>query len=616
MSGLLPRKAAGKQHAVGVLSPARATPHGNLASATVDDDDDDGLPLDGGPGILVVDDRRSNLLAFEAALAPLGWGLVAVASGQEALARLLAQDFALIVLDIQMADMDGFETARLIRARKRNRDTAIIFVTGELPDDEAVLRGFELGAVDFLTKPIHPAVLRAKARVFLQLHLRTRKLREAQAHLRDRELPRLYEAERLARGAAEAARTRAEFLGRASAMFASSLEYEETLRSVAAAAVPAVADWCAVDLVDGGSLKSVAVAHADPTKAELARRLRQCCPPVHDARTGAMKVIRTGAPELHAEIPETLLAANLRDSEHLRIAHAMGLRSAMLVPIKNQGATIGAITFVLSGSDRRYTEEDLQTAVQLGERAGVAIANARLYDESTRAVRLNELFSGVVGHDLRNPLASIIATAQLLIGRGAGGPDGQALRRILSSGQRMARMIDQLLDFTRVRAGGGIPADPQPMDFATVAHEVIDELRDAYPGHEIVVDKRGALTGTWDADRLAQLLSNLVSNAVQHGRRDAPVRIDADGTTGDAITLAISNAGAIPPDLVPVVFEPFRGGQHRRDRMSGLGLGLYIAQQIALVHGGTIELMTADPQRTTFTVTLPRLNQRIRSDDR
>ena len=588
-----------------VSSVSEATLDALSSMRIANDDDDDDPAIHDGPPILVVDDHHSNLVAVEAALAPLGRALVVVGSGREALARLLAQDFALILLDIQMPEMDGFATARLIRARKRSRDTAIIFVTGASQQDDAVLRGYQLGAVDFLIKPIHADVLRAKARVFLQLQIRTLKLREAQAHLHERELPRLLEAERIARNAAEAASARAEFLGRASAMFASSLDYENTLRTVASAAVPGIADWCAVDLVEGPAVKSVAVAHMDPAKLELARDLRQRYPAHRDATSGTMNVTRTGKPELYAEVPDALLAAGTRDAEHLRLAKDLGLRSAMVVPIKTHGLSIGAITFVLAESERRYTEEDLRMAVQLGERAGAAITNARLYDEATRAVRLNELFAGVVGHDLRNPLASIMAATELIVARGANPADAKPLQRILSSTERMARLIDQLLDFTRIRSGGGIPSDPHPMDFATVAEQVIDELRSTHPDRTIAFETKGSLTGTWDADRLAQLLSNLVSNAVQHGDCNAPVLVRADGTRSESIGFAVSNTGGIPQDLVATLFEPFRGMEHKRDRASGLGLGLYIAQQIAVVHDGKIEVVTT-PQRTTFTVTLPR----------
>lgn len=558
----------------------------------------------------MVDDHAGTLVGFEAALAPLGRQLVLVTSAREALARLLAQDFGLIVLDIQMSDIDGFELARMIRARIRHRDTSIIFVTGASAHDDTILLGYGLGAVDFLVKPIHAEVLRAKARVFLQLQMRTTQLREARERSRDLDLARLYEEERVARIAAEAARARAEFLAHASAMFASSPEYEATLAAVASAAIPTIADWCTVDLVEGEIIEAVAVAHADPAKVALAKTLRQRYPPIPDEPAGVISVLLSGVPQLHAEITDALLAASARDADHLRLATELGARSVMLAPVKNRGATIGVITLVRGDASRRYTGDDLVMAVQFGERAGVAIANARRYDQATKAVRLNELFSGVVGHDLRNPLASIMAATQLLLIRGAAGDNHQALQRILSSAERMARMIDQLLDFTRIRAGGGLPSDPQPMDFAAVVHEVVSELQVAHPEREITFAEMGSLLGAWDADRIAQLLSNLVSNAIEHGHPDTPVVIEADGTAPESIAVTVSNAGAIPPEIAPVVFEPFRGQQHRRSRGSGLGLGLYIAQQIALVHGGTIELVASDPQRTRFAVTLPRANQR------
>jgi hypothetical protein len=150
---------------------------------------------------------------------------------------------------------------------------------------------------------IHPEISLAKARVFLQLHVRTLKLRNAQAHLRDRELVRLYEEEHIARSAAEAARTRAEFLARASGMFAASLDYEETLSAVANAAVPTTADWCAVDLMDGEKLKDVAIANSSRRMWSLPERFGHA----HPGRKtgGAMQVIRTGSPQLYAEIPDS-----------------------------------------------------------------------------------------------------------------------------------------------------------------------------------------------------------------------------------------------------------------------------------------------------------------------
>jgi signal transduction histidine kinase len=150
----------------------------------LDDDPNPTLHVGKGQDILVVDDNQTNLIAIEAALAPLGRQLVLAHSGIEALARLLEQDFALIILDVAMPGLDGFETAKLVRSRERSRQTPIIFVTGLSWQDDAVLRGYELGAFDFLTKPIRPEVLRAKASVFVQLQERTLELQQKAEELR------------------------------------------------------------------------------------------------------------------------------------------------------------------------------------------------------------------------------------------------------------------------------------------------------------------------------------------------------------------------------------------------------------------------------------------------
>ncbi|MBC7977278.1 MAG: response regulator [Myxococcales bacterium] len=175
------------------------------------------LQVSYGRDILVVDDNQTNLIAIEAALLPLGRHLVLAHSGIEALGRLLDQDFALIILDVAMPGMDGFETAKLVRSRERNRATPIIFVTGHAWENDEVIRGYELGAFDFLMKPIRPEVLRAKATVFVQLQERTielaikaDELRHAQAQTHERELQaqrRHFEAEVMERQMQQLAET-------------------------------------------------------------------------------------------------------------------------------------------------------------------------------------------------------------------------------------------------------------------------------------------------------------------------------------------------------------------------------------------------------------------------
>jgi PAS domain S-box-containing protein len=232
-----------------------------------------------------------------------------------------------------------------------------------------------------------------------------------------------------------------------------------------------------------------------------------------------------------------------------------------------------------------------------------------LAEELQDTVRVNQLFTGVLAHDLRAPLASIMTAAQLMKIRDTEGPDGRnakAIRRVLSSGERMSRMIEQLLDFTRLRVAGGIAIEPRAADLAALVRQVVDEFADAYPDCAVQVAEEGDTNGAWDTDRLAQVFSNLVANAYQHGVPEAGVRILVDGSAADVVQVQVHNMGAIPAALIPQVFDPLTGGQRRRDRSRGLGLGLFITERIAVAHAGRVEVSSSETDGTTFTVTLPR----------
>src|SRR5919204_459759 len=183
-----------------------------------------------------------------------------------------------------------------------------------------------------------------------------------------------------ARRDAEEAQERFSYLARASEVLGASLDYETTLSELAALIVPGLADWCSVDLAEGqGSIRNVAVAHFDPARVAMARELRDRYPPDQFARVGVPQVVRTGRSELYPEIPASLLEAAAVDAEHLALIRELGLRSAIVVPLRARGRTFGALTLVTAESGRRYTQADLALVEQIGERAGLAIDNARLY---------------------------------------------------------------------------------------------------------------------------------------------------------------------------------------------------------------------------------------------
>jgi PAS domain S-box-containing protein len=228
--------------------------------------------------------------------------------------------------------------------------------------------------------------------------------------------------------------------------------------------------------------------------------------------------------------------------------------------------------------------------------------------ERKEAERFRELFVGMLGHDLRNPLACIETGAGLLLQRGALSPeDARVVERIARAGERMKRMIDQILDLTRSRLGGGIPVVPLPSELHDLVRRIVAELEAAHPGRAIRLSMSGAPRWRCDTDRLGQAISNLVGNALEHTEPPEPVDVRV-AQEGPAVRIAIHNGGApIPADLLAVIFDPFRSCPQPRGKRNsrGLGLGLYISQQIVASHGGRIDVASTAEGGTTFSVVLP-----------
>jgi len=415
------------------------------------------------------------------------------------------------------------------------------------------------------------------------------------------------------------------FFARAIEEMSSSLDYQSTLSAVARLTVPTLADWCAIDIVEGDRTRRLAIAHVDPEKLSLVVEIEQRYPPDPDAPTGVPGIMRSGEPLFIPTIPRQMLLDAARDPEHLALIDRLALTSYMGIPLKSGGRVIGVISLAMAESGRRYDPEDLEFAQTLADRAALAIENARLFlevarsrellatqlaDETRRRYeaentsRFAETFVGILGHDLRNPLNAISMTARLLERKEAFDP--RAIRRILSSTERMSNMVAQLLDLTRSRLAGGITIERRAIHLGQMILEVMDELRRTHPEREIRFEQRGDDSALGDQDRLAQVVSNLVGNAVEHGDAASPVVVTLEAS-GDFSELTVHNAGRpIPRDLQPVIFDPFRRTTARGDLARGLGLGLFISQQIVLAHGGTIELSSSLEEGTTFTVRLPR----------
>lgn len=247
----------------------------------------------------------------------------------------------------------------------------------------------------------------------------------------------------------------------------------------------------------------------------------------------------------------------------------------------------------------------LTHSVEVTEQVLARRERERVVEELQRTVRFNEMFAGMLGHDLRNPLAAMIGAAQLALNRAPSQVLRMPLSTMVASGERMSRMIEQLLDFTRIRVGRGIELRTDPLDLAALCRQIIAEFG-RIPEWTIELEVAGDPTGTWDGDRLSQVLSNLISNAVGHGEPSAPLRLSLDGTAGDTLRLLVHNGGVVPAELMSTLFDPFRGARHRRRGSRGLGLGLYITQQIVLAHRGAVDVTSSAEAGTEFAITLPR----------
>jgi signal transduction histidine kinase len=222
-----------------------------------------------------------------------------------------------------------------------------------------------------------------------------------------------------------------------------------------------------------------------------------------------------------------------------------------------------------------------------------------------------EMFIAILGHDLRTPVGAIITSSTFMLETGElQEPHLTLTTRIASSSRRMEHMIGDLLDLTRSRLGGGIPVTPDWMNLEDTVRSAVSELSAVHANRAMQVQVSGDLRGHWDAGRLAQVMANVVGNALDHGAPELPVSIEVQGLKKE-VSIAIHNHGVpIPSGMLPRVFEPMKRRQSRSGRAgsgsSHLGLGLYIAERIVSAHGGRIEVTSSASAGTTFTIHLPR----------
>jgi signal transduction histidine kinase len=407
-------------------------------------------------------------------------------------------------------------------------------------------------------------------------------------------------------------------LAEAAVQLSRSLAVQETLETLARLAVPTLADWCTIDLYKegpGSPLERVLVYH--PGKPELAAELREH--PVDLAVASALEeALRSGQPFLLIRIPpENVSVERFQGTphqRHLELARALGLRSLLCVPLRARDKALGTVCLFRGDSGLEYSEKQLAPAMELVNRAALALDNARLYEAAQRAIRLRDEFLGIASHELRTPLTSLKLQTQILqrtlARHGMQNLSEETLQKALAIFHRqlgsLAGLIEDLLDVSRI-ANGRLSIERAPTFVLELVQEVVERFREQFQHADapFTVDLPLApeLVARWDRLRIEQVLTNLLSNALKYGG-GTPVGVCAR-LTGERVELSVSDQGVgIPPEHHARIFQRFERAVEGSG-ISGLGLGLYIVREIVSAHGGDIHVRSAPGQGATFTVSLP-----------
>ena len=565
--------------------------------------------------ILLVDDRADKLLAHEAILEELDQNLVRATSGKEALRCLLQQDFAVILLDVNMPVMDGFETASLIRQRPRSETTPIIFISAVNDTENHVSRGYSLGAVDYILTPVVPEILRAKINVFVDLYKKTEEVK------RRAEERAQYIQEQAARAEAEAAQKRLAFLADASNVLAGSLDYQETFENLARLAVPRLADFCIIDVAEeGNTLRQVAAAHRDPEQQARLRELQAHYPTNLTARHGGLRVFQTGKPEM-GEMSDEMLDSMFEDDRTREFVRSLNPKCFVAVPLLARGRVLGAITLVNVDSNRACGSSEMALAEELAQRAALALDNASLYKaaqtartEAERANLAKDRFLAMLSHELRTPLTPILSSAMALEDEQDLRPDIRAsVQMIRRNVELEGRLIDDLLDLTRI-SKGKVQLSRENVDGHELLRNAIDICRDGLDTKDLALTLDLSAESVWlDADpaRLQQIFWNLIKNAIKFTPNGGTITISTWNDSAGHLCVRVEDSGVgIDAESLPKIFKAFEQGE--RAHLGGLGLGLAITKSLVETHNGCIVAESdGKDQGARFTLLLPTSQQKV-----
>ncbi len=535
--------------------------------------------------ILIVDDLPEKHVVMGSILEELGQNLVSARSGREALRLILQMEFAVILLDVNMPDIDGLETASMIRQYKKTAQTPIVFITAYVDEDQAA-KGYALGAVDYISSPVVPGVLRSKVKVFVDLHRMNRQLQQQAV---EREALARSET---ARTAAEDATRRAAYLSEASQRLSMSLNIDATAHALADIAVPGLGTMGAVALLDGhGEL------HCRCLK--IAGGMEPAVDPI------VLECHRELSPAMAAMVRSTMLARKMAFVPSIEICAAPAGAPAStawpelpadheemaVCPLVAGEQMLGAL--ILFGQAGGFAQSDAALLSEVVGRASIAMENARLYSLVQEADRRKNEFLAMLAHELRNPLAPIRNAVHIIHGAKVADPTVVWARDVIARQvDHMSRMVDDLLDVSRI-VRGKVMVHMAPLLLSTLCERAVEASSPLLEARQqqLTVDLPAEpviLQG--DLVRLSQVLSNLLNNASKFTDLQGKITLSAS-LQGEGVRIAVSDSGqGIEAEFLPHIFDLFAQGDQALDRaQGGLGIGLTLVKHLVELHQGQVE---------------------------
>lgn len=537
--------------------------------------------------ILLVDDEQANVDLLAGCLADDGYRRVTgITDPREVLRMVDELRPDLILLDLHMPWVDGLKILELLSERVPAEEYLPVLVLTADVTEQTKRRALSGGARDFLTKPLDLTEVGLRIRNLLQTRF-------------------LHEDQRAARREAEEAGLRTATLAAASQVLSSSFDYHTTLAALCSTLVPAIADYCVVDVPKkDGTIERVGLTHRDPSLEPLLRGAHYAdasrLPSDHPLLTALVQGRRTLAQEVTPE----MIAMVTADEEHRRAVEKLGPRSLVSVPIQATREIHGSLIIAYTG-DRRYDLPDLELAIEIARRAALTIENARLFDQAQRATSARDELLAIVAHDLRNPLSTVKMGATMLLEEAATDAQRRSAELVGRAADRMQRLIEDLLDVTRIRSGK-LNVEAVPHSAASVIAEAVAMLTPLAGSRNVAlsaeIDRHHPLV-MLDPARILQVFSNLLGNAIKFTPEGGAVRVGCE-VLGDELKFSVIDTGpGILPEQISHVFGRLWQG-HEGDRR-GIGLGLSIVQGIVEAHHGRVWVESEVGAGTAFHFTLP-----------